>query len=154
MKGESEVRTNIGGISTILVILMVLSYALNKLVILIDRKDVSITEHRDISVYPLTKTVNVNEIGFRMAFTVENYLDNKLINDPRYVKWYLRMYAKRNGEWYQEMLPYHTCTQADFDSFAPLTKVTGAKLHDMTQDRRPMFCLDDWPEDMILGGDK
>ena len=51
--------------------------------------------------------VNLNEIGFRVAFTLENYLTNEVVNDPRYIKWIARMYKKVDGVYSEEILPFH-----------------------------------------------
>ena len=40
-------------------------------------------------------------IGFKMAFSVEGYLDSELKDDPRYVKYIVRIYGKRNDTLYQ-----------------------------------------------------
>ena len=60
--------------------------------------------------------MNLNERNYRVAFSVESFLgEKKQQNDPRYVKYMFRMVGQRDGEEYQRMLDYHTCTDEDYD---------------------------------------
>ena len=45
--------------------------------------------------------LDLTRIGFKMAFSVEGYLDSELKDDPRYVKYIVRIYGKRNDTLYQ-----------------------------------------------------
>ena len=94
--------------------------------------------------------VNLNKHNFRMAFTVESFLyPLQQKNDPRYVKYIVRMYGKRNGEYYQRILPYHKCTDEDFKDFYPVKKQSTNSLQAIRKDpERGMFCLD-WNDDPI-----
>ena len=59
--------------------------------------------------------LNLNEKNFRIAFTVESYLSpKKQKRDPRFVKYLFRLYGKRNGVYYDKVLTYHNCTEADY----------------------------------------
>ena len=65
--------------------------------------------------------LNLNERNFRIAFTVESFLSPiKQKNDPRYVKYLVRLNGKRNGQPYQKVLKHHTCTDEEFDAFFPI----------------------------------
>ena len=65
--------------------------------------------------------LNLNEKKFRLAISIEDYHGvKKLKNDPKYVKWLFREYGKRGGKWYQRIVPYHKCTDADFEEFYPV----------------------------------
>ena len=55
-----------------------------------------------------TKFQGLNKHNFRIAFTVESFLyPIQMKKDPKYVKYIVRMYGKRNGEYYQRILNYH-----------------------------------------------
>ena len=41
--------------------------------------------------------MNLNEMGFRFAFTIENYIDNEARDDPAYVKFIVRMFTNKGG---------------------------------------------------------
>ena len=48
--------------------------------------------------YANGEAVNLSERNFRMAISVEDYLEPiKQKNDPRYVKWQFRLWGKRDG---------------------------------------------------------
>ena len=89
-----------------------------------------------------------------MAFTMENYLTKETINDSRHVKWIVRMYGRNKGEYYEDILPYHKCTEEDYSQFSPLDKLSEPGFEKVRQsETRSFYCLDEWPDDMKLGGD-
>ena len=64
--------------------------------------------------------VNLKQRNFRMAVNVEDYhKPYELKDDPKYVKWIFRMYGMRDGVYFQRVLDYHICTDADYDEFYP-----------------------------------
>ena len=48
--------------------------------------------------YGADEIVNLHEINFRFAFTVEGFVKRVRKDDPRFVKWNVRFYGFRNGE--------------------------------------------------------
>ena len=73
--------------------------------------------------YLANQFINLNERKFKFALTFESFLSPKIQkNDPRYVKYFFRIYGKRKGIEYQKILPYHKCTDADYDDFYPAKK--------------------------------
>ena len=70
--------------------------------------------------YTSDDVVNLNKINFRIAFTVEGYLDQKRKDDPRFVKYLIRVYGKKEGKAFERLVPYHECTVEDFNRFDPL----------------------------------
>ena len=60
--------------------------------------------------------INLNERKLKFAFSVENYgLLRTQKNDPRYVKYIVIIWGKRNGELFSRVLPYRNCTEQDYD---------------------------------------
>ena len=49
-----------------------------------------------------------------MAWSVEGVLDKKNKDDPKYVKWIVRLIGKENGTWYEKILPHYKCTEDDY----------------------------------------
>ena len=94
------------------------------------------------------RLVNLSKQNFRIAFTVESFtLDPKQLNDGRYIKYIFRQYGKRNGEYYQRILPYHTCTDEDYNEFYPVKKSSISFLKEIREDpQRGMYCFD-WNAD-------
>ena len=64
--------------------------------------------------------MNMNEIDFRFAVSFEGYLDRELKVNENYVKWYFRLFGARDSVEFEELLPYHECTDEDFDKFYPI----------------------------------
>ena len=59
----------------------------------------------------------------KLAFTVEDTFGvKKQKNDPRYVKWFVRISGYIDGKAFQRMYPYHKCTDEDYNSFYPVEK--------------------------------
>ena len=128
LKGETKVKTLVGGLCTIAILCLLLTYAAMKMIHLVERRNPEITQHTTLSAIDIDTTVKLKEIGFRMAFTMENYLTNETINDPRYVKWIVRMYGKNNGEFYEDLLSFHKCTDEDYSQFSPIDDLSAPGL--------------------------
>ena len=61
-------------------------YAALKFQNLIARNNPAITEMKIPEYYPADHALELNEIGFKWAFTIEGIHDHKRRDDPRYVK--------------------------------------------------------------------
>ncbi len=85
LKGETHVNTATGGILTIFLTIVFLGYASVKLQHLIDSKNPDIAEFEENHFYDYTTRLNLNDIGFKFAFTIEGYFDKKIKDDPKYV---------------------------------------------------------------------
>ena len=55
--------------------------------------------------------------NFKFAFTVEDYLTNEMKNDPSYVKYLVSLSSYKSGQNYEKKIPFHKCTDDDYDSF-------------------------------------
>ena len=152
IKGESKVNTLPGGICTVLILWITLAFATRKAIVLSNHTDVDISTHIDKNAFPPTETVPVKDLGFKMAFTMQDFLTRELKNDPRYVKWFLMMYGKRNGEWFDEVIPYHECSVQELYDMGPVGENAQPILDVFIERELPLFCLDSYPEDMMLGG--
>ena len=115
LKGESKVNTLFGGVVTALILLLTLGYSILKAIQLTSRSNPSINVSTIPSYFDVTETVNLNEINFRLAFSYRSYNSKELVDDPRYVRWIVRMRGRRDGKDYEELLPYHKCTDIDFE---------------------------------------
>ena len=107
-----------GGVISTLIITLVLIYASIKLNQLIIRNNPNINETHIPDHYTIEDRINLDDIGFRMAWSVEGNLDKKNKDDPKYVKWIVRLLGKENGTWYEKILPHHKCTEEDFAYFS------------------------------------
>ena len=114
IKGNERVNTITGGVLSIVLYMTVLMYSMIKLGHLISKNNPNIsTFYQENEMYG--RSLNLNERKFRFAFTVEDYLaPKKQKNDPRYVKYLFRIYGRRNGKDFQQVLPYLKCTEEDY----------------------------------------
>ena len=54
----------------------------------------------------------------RFAFGIEGFIDGELKDSESYVKYLVRMWGKRDGVAYEQLLEYHRCNTEDFEKFA------------------------------------
>ena len=97
IKGSDTVNSIVGGFFTLLLGMTVFMYGALKFSDLVTKPNPIInTYFKDDG---MTGTyLNLNERNFRIAFTVESFLSPiKQKNDPRYVKYLVRLNGKRNG---------------------------------------------------------
>ena len=65
------------------------------------------------------------------------------------------MRGKRNGSKFEEILPFHKCTDADYAGFYPPAKRSQAALKEIRENpKKSLFCLDDWADNLYIGGDE
>ena len=85
----------------------------------------------------------MNEIGFKMAFTVEGYYDPRIKDDPKYVKLLARLLTKTDGKSSQKILNLHKCTDSDWKEFDEPAKGIKDQISTIRDDpERGMYCFD------------
>ena len=90
---------------------------------------------------------SLTEHNFRIAFSFESKYGEKLINDPRYVRWLFRVKTERDGVIYEKLLPYHVCTDDDFAKFYPIRQDELSKFNRIREDPDRGFLCFDWEND-------
>ena len=87
--------------------------------------------------------MDLKEEGFRIAFSIEDYYaPRKLKNDPKFTKWLIRAYGMKDGEFYEEKLEYHICTDEDYAEFYPIQPRSVGLLDEIKRNPdRGFFCL-------------
>ena len=97
IKGKEKVVTIVGGFFTLILAMTILSYSILKFSNLILKPNPIINSYFDENGMSGVK-INLNERNYRLAFTVESFREPILQrNDPRYVKYLVREYGRRNG---------------------------------------------------------
>ena len=87
--------------------------------------------------------VNLNQAKLRFAWTIEGYSDRELKDDPRYVKFLMRIAGRTDGKIFEQILDFHKCTDDDFKGFAPPTPDAARTLKKIQDDpKRALFCID------------
>ena len=82
-------------------------------------------------------------MNVRIAFAFLGYSDQQLKDDPRFVKWIVRVSGKKDGEGYERILSYRSCTEEDIASFYPITSAQEPYL-DKIKDS--LLCID-WDDE-------
>ena len=91
--------------------------------------------------------MNLNEEGFRFAFTIESFLKKEVRDDSAFVKYIVRAFGKKDGEEYEKLLDYHKCQDRDFESFAPVSGAHESSFQIINSDpKRGFYCID-WDDD-------
>ena len=82
------------------------------------RKSPKLTETTFADFFDDKEVVNFNKTNFKLAFSVEQYSDDKLPrDDPDYVMWDVRFKIKKGNLTTLIPLRIHKCTDKDYDSF-------------------------------------
>lgn len=102
---------------TVCIFICTIAYTVIKSIHLASGHNPVINIYTETNYYSSSDKVNLNESGFRMAFTVEGYLDQIAKRDPKFVKWFVRLVGKKDGEDFEKILPYHKCTDEDWKDF-------------------------------------
>ena len=101
-----------------------------------------------MSSYPkdliIDERINLSQGNFRIAFAIENYFPPLYLkNNQTYMKWIFRKYGKINNESFEEILPYHDCTEDDYKEFYPVDKKVAMEVEDIKKSSdRGFLCLD------------
>ena len=71
----------------------------------------------ELDFYNFEEVLSLKEINFKIAFSVEGYVEREVKDDPRYVKYLVRTFGKKDGKEFEQILPYHKCIEEDWDTF-------------------------------------
>jgi hypothetical protein len=105
------------------------AYAQQRFFQLVNRKNPIITQSKVLNNYDESDVINLNEVGFKMAFGVIDYDTGEVLSDSDYIEW--RIYAEYRKDLLladETFLAFHKCTEEDFKEFYPVTSASGAYL--------------------------
>ncbi len=87
INGKESISSGLGvTVSTILFITWFI-YSLQKFQILISRTNPTVTVAEMFNYFERSYEVDLNEIGFNLAFGVNDFATGKPLDDPNYVEW-------------------------------------------------------------------
>lgn len=89
--------------------------------------------------------IDLGKRNYRFAFSVERVFGTpvKQKSDPEFVKFLVGMYGYRNGEEFLRRVPFHKCTDEDYDQFYPVKRQSADLLKEIREDpERGLFCID------------
>ena len=155
LKGTSTVHTMTGGIFTFIVVIITLTYGSMKLLHLVNRHNPNVSEATQLDFYNFEEVLSLKEIDFKFAFSVEGYHDREVKDDPRYVKYLVRTYGRKDGKEMENILPYHKCTEEDWDTFEPPDEGSFDTIGEIKRNpKRGMFCLEKDVDISIYGNER
>ena len=151
LKGETNVKTVIGGIMSLLVSITVLIYSTIKMIQLVNNSNPELGVVTSLGYIQPEEKVNLNEINFRMAFVVEGFSDRKRKADPRYVKYIARLWTEHDSISSFRHIDMHECNDSDLDQFYEVESNSKKKFDKIREDpNHGFFCIDWEKEDFDL----
>ena len=90
IKGAESVQTLTGGIFTLFITVIILIYSSLKLLQLASKENPNVSEVNELDFYNFKEVLSLQEIDFKIAFSVEGYLDKEIKDEPKYVKYLVR----------------------------------------------------------------
>ena len=145
--GEKTVNTFIGGVITSAIYLIVLSYAVGKMLDLYKRKNPIISDNTLADYYGTHEPVNMGD--FKIAVAVRGDSDGQIKNDPRYIKWIARMRNFEGGE-SETPMPLHECSESDLEKFYPLDKNSQKLYDDLKISGTDLFMCFDMSKELVF----
>ena len=88
LKGQTMVHTISGGVATFLVIVVMLIYGSIKIIHLFSKHNPNVVSVYEKNYFDYKERLDLNQIDFRLAFSVEGYHDRLFKNNPEYVKYF------------------------------------------------------------------
>ena len=104
-----------------LIAIIVLLFASIKLIELNDKKNPSITSYERPNPTDYENPINLNAIGFRVAFAWYEP-ETRPRDDPAYIKNYATYIQVKDNVRTETLLPLHKCTEEDFAEFFPIAR--------------------------------
>ena len=117
LRGRQAVSSVAGGIVTVAIFTLMMLYANIKFFHFLTRYNPNISSHLQTNYFSSEDRIDLKENNLRFAFIVEGYQDEKVKDDPAYVKYLVRMFGKRDGVRYEKLLDYHKCSKEELDNF-------------------------------------
>jgi len=150
LQGRSEIGSLSGLIASVIVYLCVATYGIQKFHTLVYKKFPTVYSVTAKDVYDDSDVRSFNEMDFRIAFAVENYMTRESIDDSRFVEWDVAMVSNQDGEETRVPVDVRPCTDEDWNAFHPPAKKSknGVK---MIKERGSMFCIADYDQIKING---
>ena len=102
---------------TFLVVVVMLIYGSIKLIHLFDKHNPIVGSFYEKNYFDYKERLDLNQIDFRLAFSVEGYHDRVFKNSSKYVKYFAWILGVDDDEEYEIMLDLHKCEQSDWDQF-------------------------------------
>ena len=98
--------------------------------------------------------LNLNAINFKFAFQFTGYdskdEEPKILDDPKFVKIVIKLISNANEGHTERIIPYHKCTQDEYDEFYPIESAKEDMFSSFLVDFGELNCIDWNSEDPYL----
>lgn len=139
---------------TFFVLVIMLIYASIKAIHLFSKHNPNVVQIAEKNYYDYNERLDLNQIGFRLAFSIEGYHQRERKDSHAYVKYLVRIFGIADGEEYETILNFHECKSSDWDQFPPPAEASRSQFESIRDDpNRGMYCID-WDEDIQIYGNE
>lgn len=89
IKGETNIKTLCGGITSFIIFMAALAYAVSNSVELVNPQSPQINKVKTTKYFGngIEEALNLKEVNFKFAFTFRDYLTGETLNNSSYVQW-------------------------------------------------------------------
>ena len=105
LKNQQKITSIVGGLFTLFITCMMLMYGSIKWRELATKSNPLITQAVIQNEFDSSQIVNLNDRNFRIAFAVTGAFDNNSRDDPRFVKWFARIFGQHKQKKVDRILP-------------------------------------------------
>ena len=129
---------------SIMLILTIIAYGSNKAVELFNKNNPLVNVVKKPNAIDEAEIINIGASDFRFTFGIELKLGKVFADDPAFLKWRVRHYGKKNGEYFQNFLPFHKCTAEDMEQFYPISDEWASSYSRRLNDQGVLnsYCID------------
>ena len=117
LKGKARIPSLFGGIVALLILAVMTWYGLVKASTLLNQENPNVSSFLDKFALQSYESLSLPLNNLRFAWAIERSIDGVLLNDPRYIKYIMRMRGRRGNEDFEKILDYHECTSEELDQF-------------------------------------
>ena len=149
VKAEESVKTLCGAATSMIILVTLFYYGLVKTIQLIDKSNVQIAKYEQGAESTVAVPFDYKSTNAKLAVSIQGFEDQTYKNDPRYVKWFVRLFGKKDGERVETHIPFHTCTDEDYDSFYPISPSQETSMKNIRADENAKMICIDWNDDSI-----
>ena len=143
MRGRESIPSYLGAFLSFGIAMVMLVYASIKFSHLMMKHNPTIASFTVEGDIDPEDRFNFRDNGLKFAFGIEGFIDQELKEDPRYVKFFARLYGFKDGEIYEKFIPVHHCTSEELDDFAtPVSEAQGLVNAFKNQPKRNLYCID------------
>ena len=88
--------------------------------------------------------INLKDIGFNIAFGVNDYKIGTVLDNRDFVQWVVQLNIYKNQKSIQKIpVPFHKCTDEDYDNFYPPATGSIESMNAIRTQNFSLYCIDD-----------